>query len=102
MGTTACRCVNNTFRQDVGAGGALECGDYSPLWGAAGRRGEAQKRRMNAALQGRLRRRFHGDYGVPVGRGRGAGVNNTFRQDVGAGGALECGDYSPLWGAAGR
>ena len=67
------RWVNNTFCQDVGAEGALECGDYSPLWGVAGRKGEARKRRISAALQGRLRRRFHGDCGVPVGRSREAG-----------------------------
>ena len=80
--------MNNTFCQDVGAGGALECGDDSPLWGAAVREGEAQKRRINAALQGRLRRRFPGDYAEAMGRGRKVGVwTRRLRiRDCGSGG----------------
>jgi len=56
--------VNYTFRQDVGAGGALECSDDSPLWAVAGRQGEAR---------GRLRRRFLGDCAEVMGIRRKAG-----------------------------
>jgi len=61
------RRVNSTFCQDAGAGGALECGDHSPLWAVAGRQGEARKRRINAALQiaARNLRRFHASPGAP-------------------------------------
>jgi len=71
-----------------------ECGDHSPLWAAALRYGKAARRCINTALQGRLRRRFHGDYS--------ADKKVTLHERGAPQAPSECGDYSPLWAAAVR